>query len=85
MAIWAWIQPVDRIWKVVTDLENGTVKVFDEKNDLMMEENGLSKEAVSLIENEFLDVIATRLMNNNQKHGNDTGNKKVSDYNPMYV
>ena len=33
MSIWAWIQPVDRIWKVLTDPEEGTVKVYDEKNE----------------------------------------------------
>jgi len=46
MSIWAWIQPVDRIWKVLTDPEEGTVKVYDEKN----EEEFLKIVATKLIE-----------------------------------
>ncbi len=61
MSIWAWIQPVDRIWKVVSDNEKGTLSVFNEKNDLIMERKGMSKEELSFIEKNFLQIVATNL------------------------
>ncbi len=65
MAIWAWVQPVDRIWKVVSDNEKGTLCVYDEKNQLIMEHKGMKKEELSLIEQNFLQIVATNLSGNN--------------------
>ena len=54
MTIWAWVQPVDRVWKVVSDTEKGTLSVYNEKSELILENKGLSKEQLSLIEKNFL-------------------------------
>ena len=35
MTVYAWLQPVDRIWKVITDPEKGTMYVYNEKNELI--------------------------------------------------
>ncbi len=64
MAIWAWMQPVDKMWKVVSDTKKGTILVYDEKSDLVLEKKGLSPEAVMLIEKHFLDVVATKMTEN---------------------
>ncbi len=86
MGVWAWIQPVDRIWKVVSDTEKGKISVYNEKNNLIFEQKGLSKEAVSLIEKEFLGVIATNLSESKATAVNDRNNKKpVQEYNSMYA
>ncbi len=86
MGVWAWIQPVDRIWKVVSDTEKGKISVYNEKNNLIFEQKGLSKEAVSLIEKEFLGVIATNLSESKATAVNDRDNKKpVREYNSMYA
>ncbi|MCZ7399705.1 MAG: hypothetical protein O8C62_08530 [Candidatus Methanoperedens sp.] len=61
MGIWAWIQPVDRIWKVVTDAEKGMLCVYNEKNELIQENKGLTKEEVYFIEQNFLEIVATNL------------------------
>ncbi len=61
MGIWAWIQPVDRIWKVVSDAENGILQVYNEKSELILEQKGLRKEEVSFIENNFLKIVAMSL------------------------
>ncbi len=61
MGIWAWIQPVDRIWKVVTDAEKGMLCVYNEKSELIVEHKGMTKEEVSFIEQNFLDIVATNL------------------------
>lgn len=84
MAIWAWIQPVDMIWKVITDPEKGVVNVYNEKEELVMEHKDLKKEDVLLIEESFLGVVATRLTD--KKSGDIAELKKpILEYNPMYV
>lgn len=65
MSIWIWIQPVDRIWKVVTDSEKGTMKTYNEKDELILEQEGMTKEEVSFIENNFLQIVATNLTGGN--------------------
>jgi hypothetical protein len=61
MGIWAWVQPVDRIWKVISDDEKGTIYVYNEKSELVMERKGMSKEEISFIEDNFLQIVATNL------------------------
>ena len=93
MAIWAWMQPADKIWKVVSDAEKGTILVFDEKSELIMEKKGLSLESISLIEKYFLDVVATRLTEEKSFKAQATPcpadamaiKKPVVDFNYMYV
>lgn len=61
MGIWAWIQPVDRIWKVISDTEQGTLFVYNEKGELILEQKGMTKEEVSFLEDNFLRIVATNL------------------------
>ena len=65
MGIWAWVQPVDRIWKVVTDAEKGMLCVYDEKSQLIQERKGLTREEVCFIEQNFLGIVATCLSGDN--------------------
>jgi hypothetical protein len=86
MTIWAWIQPLDRVWKVVSDTEKGTLSVYDEKSELIMERKGMSKEQVSLIEQNFLEVVATNLSVNNSNPIQITDEKKpMIEHNYMYA
>lgn len=74
MEVWTWNQPVDRNWKVISDRERGTILVYNEKNELILEKKGLNKEAVTLIENKFFKAVADKL----------TGAKPELSDNPMY-
>ncbi len=86
MTIWAWIQPVDRVWKVVSDTEKGTLCVYDEKSELILEHKGMSKEQLSLIEQNFLKIVATNLSVNNASPIQVTEEKKpVIEHNYMYA
>lgn len=85
MAVWAWVQPVDRVWKVITDHAEGSIKVYDEKNDIVMEQKDLNRDTIFMIEENFLGIVATRLINNDQKSVSITKNKRVTEHNPMYA
>lgn len=77
MEVWNWTQPVDRIWKVVSDCEKGTILVYNEKHELILEKKGLSKESVALIEDNFFKHVADNLVKKKPE--------KVYNHNPMYV
>lgn len=85
MAIWAWIQPVDRIWKVVSDAEKGTLCVYNEKSDLIMERKGMSKTEISFIEANFLQIVATNLSGNYVSPPEIIDKAPASEYNYMYA
>lgn len=68
MGIWAWIQPVDRIWKVITDPDKGTLCVFNEKSELINEHKGMSRQELTFIEENFLHIVATELCGNKESY-----------------
>ena len=61
MGVWAWLRPGNRIWKVISDPEKGTIQVFDEKGQLILEKKDLTREAMEVVEKNFLDVTATNV------------------------
>ncbi len=86
MGIWAWVQPVDRIWKVMSDYEKGRICVYNETNNLVFEQTGLSKEALELIEKNFLAIVATNITGVKSGVTPDTDNKKSKyQYDYMYA
>ncbi|NJD52123.1 MAG: hypothetical protein FIB07_04580 [Candidatus Methanoperedens sp.] len=85
MGIWAWVQPVDRIWKVVSDHEKGTLLVYNEKSELILEQKGMTEEEVSFIENCFLRVVATNLNTDKMSQPQVTEvQRPVREFNYMY-
>ncbi len=86
MGIWAWIQPVDRIWKVVSDSEKGTLFVYNEKSELILEQKGMTKEEVSFLEDNFLRIVATSLNGDKMDVPRIIDvQKPVHEYNYMYA
>ena len=86
MGIYAWVQPVDRIWKVVSDAEKGTLLVYNEKNELILDQKGMTKEEVSLIEENFLQIVATNLsMDKVSQTPINEVTKPVREINYMYA
>ena len=85
MGVWAWLRPGDRIWKVVSDHESGTITVYDEKGDLILEKKGLTKEAIILVEKNFLDIAAKNLdADASEDCKNISGGSKLSE-DPMFA
>ena len=59
--IWAWLQTRGEIFRVVSDIEIGFVKVYDGSGNIIMERNNLSKKQIEVLEENFLSVVAKRL------------------------
>ena len=85
MGIWAWVQPVDRIWKVISDDEKGTIYVYNEKSEIVMERKGMSKEEISFIEDNFLQIVATNLSGNKVTSPKEIDAKPIIEDNYMYA
>lgn len=58
---WDWIQASGRVWKVLTDTEAGTVKAVNHDGVPILEHTGLSREAVELIETNFMSIVGTEM------------------------
>jgi hypothetical protein len=68
LTTWNWIQPGDRVWRVVSDYIAGTIRVYDDKGKLILKKKNLSEQAIKMIEQNFLGVVAE----NGEKPKKDT-------------
>ena len=86
MSIWIWLQPGNKTWKVISDYEKGIIRVYNEKGEIILEKRGLSRAVISIVEANFLSMVATKL--SDIESGSDIAStSKDSMYldNPMYV
>lgn len=61
--IWIWLQN-SKVMKAVLDLDNGTVKIYDEEDNLILKRTGLNKIQIKQIENYILQYGAKKLDKN---------------------
>ena len=82
---WKWTQPVDRIWTIISDPENGIIKTINEKNELILEQKGLDAGAVIMIEENFLSLVAVKLQSAGDGYRSVGDRSNRYDLNPMYA
>ena len=58
--IWVWLQN-NNIIKVITSVDDGIIKIYDECNNLILKRTGLSKILVKQIENNIKKYGAKQL------------------------
>lgn len=86
MSVWLWLQPGNKAWKVILDYQMGTIKVYNEKGETLLEKKGLSRAVISIVENNFLSAVATRLSDIDSDEGVSTVPRTAIGLdNPMYV
>lgn len=74
--IWTWLKAKGKIFKVVSNPDRGTIKVYNEKGKLLMKKSNLSKKQVGLVEDSFLNFIVDKLNSFDIKNQNE-------DFDPM--
>ncbi|MBN1761970.1 MAG: hypothetical protein JW878_02660 [Methanomicrobia archaeon] len=57
--IWAWLMPSGKIYKVVSNPAGGTIRIYNQNGTLVKEYEALSEAAVNVIEQNFLETVAT--------------------------
>jgi hypothetical protein len=58
--IWIWLQN-GKIIKAISSVDDGTIKIYDEHDDLILKRTGLTKFQVKRIESNILKYGAKRL------------------------
>ena len=58
--IWIWLQN-NNIIKVISNVDDGIIKIYDECNNLILKRTGLSKIQVKQIENNIVQYGAKKL------------------------
>ncbi len=53
--MWTWLMPSGKRYNVVTNIEEGTIKVFDPDRKLVNKEEQLSADAIRFVEKNFLE------------------------------
>jgi hypothetical protein len=59
--IWAWLQTKGKIFKVISDPEQGTIEVINEKGEILIRKTNLTKRQVETVERNFLYIVAKKL------------------------
>jgi hypothetical protein len=84
--VWAWLQSGNKVWKVVSDYDAGSIRVYDETGEIIYERSGLSKEIISVIEANFLKIVASNLSDKKSEkdYSKESSASTLVD-NPMYA
>lgn len=53
--MWNWLMPSGKRYEVLTNIEEGTIKVFDSDKKLVNKEEQLSVDAIRFVEKNFLE------------------------------
>ena len=86
MNVWAWVQPDNKIWKIVSDYEQGYICVYDENENLIFERRGLPRDIVAYIESNLFEGIAINMSERNKDEDICEDHEAPHAFdNPMYV
>lgn len=86
MSIWIWLQPDKKAWKVISDYQKGIIIVYNEKGETILEKKGLSRAVISIVEANFLSMVATKLSDYKSDVDYSSASKtSIHMENPMYV
>ncbi|MGB2841910.1 MAG: hypothetical protein WBC40_05485 [Halobacteriota archaeon] len=81
---WAWLMPGGKVYRVVTNPVEGTIKVYDPTGKLAKQDEKLSREAVKIIERNFLETVATKVRGKETETVKEAGNA-LPDEIGMYI
>lgn len=73
--VFRWKQAKGNVFKVITNIKKGTLKVYNEKGKKIFERKNLSAKELKVVEENFLKIV-TQMGNIRKKSFND-------DFDPM--
>jgi len=62
--IWAWLQAKGRVYKVISNPDQGTIEVLNEHGEILIRKTNMSRKQVELVEKNFLKTVATKINEN---------------------
>ena len=76
--IWTWIQAKGKVFKVISNVNKGTIEVLDENGDTIIRKTNLSRKQVEIVEKNFKNYISKKIKNNHKMVQKD-------NFDPMVV
>ena len=70
--IWTWLRAKGKLFKVISDPENGIIEVINEHGEILIRKTNLTRRQVELVEKNFLRTVAKKL--NERVPGNSREN-----------
>jgi len=64
---WYWKQSQGKFLKILSDSQQGYIKVYNEKNELVLKKQNLTEEQVRLIEENFINIVVNFAQKNKEK------------------
>ena len=64
--IWTWLQAKGKVFKVISNVNKGTIEVIDENGETLIRKTNLSRKQVEMVEKNFKDFISKKLKENNK-------------------
>jgi hypothetical protein len=59
--VWSWVQDKRRHYRVISDPERGLIEIYNDRGEIVLRKEGLSRRLVELVEKNFLSTVAKRL------------------------
>jgi hypothetical protein len=59
--VWSWVKDKRRYYKVISDPERGLIEVYNERGEIVLRKENLSRRLVELVEKNFLSTVARRI------------------------
>lgn len=60
--IWVWMQSKKKQYRVIADLDRGIIEVYNERGEIVLRKENLSRRQVEMVEKNFLASVAKRLL-----------------------
>ena len=60
--IWVWMQSKKKQYRVIADLDRGIIEVYNERGEIILRKENLSRRQVEMVEKNFLASVAKRLL-----------------------
>jgi len=59
--IWTWLRAKGKLFKVISDPENGIIEVINEHGEILIRKTNLTRRQVELVEKNFLLTVAKKI------------------------
>ncbi len=60
--VWVWMQSKKKAYKVISDIERGIIEVYNERGEIVLRKENLSRRQVEMVEKNFLVSVAKRIL-----------------------
>lgn len=76
--VWTWIRSKGKLYRVISNPDEGTIEVLNEKGETILRRTNLSRRQVENVEKNFLNHVAKRINGDNKPSIEDSFDPMVA-------